>query len=387
MAKNNKSEAPSKSDPLQKNEEPDSPTLLGEIEQGPSKFEEFLENNQKKLLLFCLLVVIGVSGWIVIKGMRDAKERSAGEALVAARDMGDFRNVIEQFAGTPAAGTAQVELAKKQWDDGLREDAIKTLKDFIENNADHAAHPSARMALASFYFDDGEIEQGTAILEELADDKQAGHVAPLALIRLGDVKSAAGNVEAAREAYTRVSDSQSKSAPQVKLLATGRLNTLGVTLPISIPRPDPNKPAPRPIRAPLLPEDAPDNTALDVPAPILSLPKPTPGIPGIPIPIPGIPTPGIPGIPTPIPGIPTPGIPGVPTPVPDLPPSAIPGIPAPSPTPAPIPGIPESAPESTPTPAPESTPTPAPESVPKPAPESTPTPAPESVPTPAPESP
>lgn len=219
MAKNNTSEDPSKSDPLQKNEEPDSPTPLGEIEQGPSKFDEFLENNQKKLLLFCLLIVIGVSGWIVINGMREAKERNAGEALVAAKDMGDFRNVIEQFAGTAAAGTAQVELAQRQWEDGLREDAIKTLKDFIENNAAHAAHPSARMALASFYLEQGEMEQGTALLEELADDQQAGHVAPLALIRLGDVESAAGNVEAAREAYTRVSDPESKSAPQVKFLS------------------------------------------------------------------------------------------------------------------------------------------------------------------------
>ena len=34
-------------------------------------------------------MVIGVSAWIVVKGLRDAKNRSAGEALVTAKDIGD----------------------------------------------------------------------------------------------------------------------------------------------------------------------------------------------------------------------------------------------------------------------------------------------------------
>ncbi|NIP98969.1 MAG: hypothetical protein GWO24_38455, partial [Akkermansiaceae bacterium] len=91
---------------------PGSVTPLGEIEQGPSKLDSFLENNWKVLLLASLLVVFGAAGWVIVNGLRNAKETSAGEALVRAKDMGDFRDVIEGFTGTPSAGTAQLLLSK-----------------------------------------------------------------------------------------------------------------------------------------------------------------------------------------------------------------------------------------------------------------------------------
>ena len=301
MAEKNKSEPRRKSDAPANPEGPDSPNPLGEIEQGPSKFEQFLENNQKMLMIVCLLVVVGVSGWIIVKGMREAKETSAGEALVASQDMGDFRNVIEQFAGTVAAGTAQVQLARAQWEDGLYADSITTLRDFIDNNPDHAIEPTARMLLSSYLLEDGESEEALSLLKALADDGKAAHIAPMALIRIGDYESALGNENAARKAYERAADPEAKNSPLTSRLATSRLDMLGVQLPTTVERP---KPPPPKIFPPLLPTDAPDNTApAPVPIPPDSIPPSGPGPAPAPAPTPA-PEPSPAPAPEPAPGTP-----------------------------------------------------------------------------------
>ena len=264
MAEKKKSEKP-KSESLSNSEDPGAPTPLGEIEQGPSKFEEFLEKNQKMLLIASLAIVLGASGWIVFKGMRESKETSAGEAIVAAKDIGDFRNVSEKFPGTPAAGTAQVLLAREQWADGLQDDAIGTLREFITNDPKHAARASARLALAKYLRARDQAEEASTILKELATDENSKHVAHLALIRLGDLENTNGNVEAARDYYTQAQESEETSGMLTDRLITSRLDTVGVSLPVTVPTPEqPKKPAPR-IRPPLLPRDAPDNTAPDPP--------------------------------------------------------------------------------------------------------------------------
>jgi len=318
MAEKKKSEDKGTSDLPGQEEGSDEPALLGEIEQGPSKLEQFLDAHQKKLILLVLLVIVGVSAYIIVEGLKEKNAVNAGEALVSAKDPGDFRNLIEGFSQTPAAGTAQLQLARSLWEEGDSEDAKTTLRNFISNSPDHPAQPGARMVLASFLLEEGEDEKGLAILRELAADANAAsaYIAPLALIRISDYERKAGNLDAARKALEQANNPNDKNSFLSQRLAESRLETLGVALPTTVPQP---KPAPPKINVPLLAVDAPDslNTPND-PAPA---PEPAPA----------------------------------PTPEP---------APAPTPEPAPVP-----APEPAPAPAPEPAPVPAPEPAPAPAPE------------------
>ena len=48
-------------------EEPTHPAPIGEIEHGPSKFEQFLDQNQKKLIIGVLVIIAAVSTLIVMR--------------------------------------------------------------------------------------------------------------------------------------------------------------------------------------------------------------------------------------------------------------------------------------------------------------------------------
>ena len=273
MAEKQKPEHPETSTPAGTPEGSDHPAPLGEIEQGPSKVDKFLEAHLKKLLILLSLVVLGVGFYIVNKGLKEAKEVKAGEALVSAKNQGDFRNVVKEFPGTAAAGTAQLELARSLWAQGDNQDAKTTLGNFITETPDHPAIPVARMLLASYLQEEGEDELALEHLRAVAADSKAGYLAPLALIRISEFEQKSGNLEAARETLERANDPNDNNSFLSQNMVQNRLDTLGVELPTTVPKP---KPPPPKIDVPLLAADAPDslNTPND-PAPEPA-PAPTP---------------------------------------------------------------------------------------------------------------
>ncbi|MBL48208.1 MAG: hypothetical protein CMP28_04560, partial [Roseibacillus sp.] len=159
MAEKKKSEDTGNSEPSEQQEGTDNPALLGEIEQGPSKLEQFLEAHQKKLIALVLALIAAVSSYIIVSGVREGKEVKAGEELISAGDSDDYRNLIKDRPGTQAAGTAQIELARALWDEGQEDTSKETLRDFIAGNAEHPAQPNARMILASYLLEQGEEEE------------------------------------------------------------------------------------------------------------------------------------------------------------------------------------------------------------------------------------
>ena len=108
-----------------KSNNPAAPTPLGEIEHGPSKFDEFMEKNLKILILLALLVVVGVAAFVIMSQLGDAKDREAGNALLAAESPDDYRKVSKDFPKSGAAASAQLLLAGQLWDEGKESDAIE----------------------------------------------------------------------------------------------------------------------------------------------------------------------------------------------------------------------------------------------------------------------
>ena len=271
-------------------EEPSNPAPLGEIEHGPSKFEQFLDKNQKKLIIGILVLIAAVSAMIVIRGMQETEDHSAGEALSAASESGSesydlaaLRDVIDSFPTSPASGSAALLLANEQWKDNRRDESIETLRDFLTKEPNHAGVPSAQIALGLHLLEQDKAGEATTVLQELIDGPTGAHLAPFALITLGDLAKKSGDNDAAKARYQQARDNYPDNSPSMLQFANQRIALLGVDPPVKIDPPAVPEPTPTPTPSP---------TPVGPPGLFPELSNPAPGVPGIP-------APGVPGVPTP----------------------------------------------------------------------------------------
>ena len=232
-------------------EQPTAPTPLAEIEHGPSKFEQFLENNLKKLILGALILVLGVAAYIVVTGLKDTKDRSAGEALYSATEIADLRKVIDDFPATPASGSAAIFLASEQWKDGNQEDAINTLNTFLSEYPEHPARGNAQIALGFHLLEQNKEEEAKPHFEAVASETNAKHIAPFALLALGDLAKKAGDEEVARSYYDRALNDYPDNDTTTNNVVNERISLLGVVAPAKIA--PPVEPAPEEVVPPAIP--------------------------------------------------------------------------------------------------------------------------------------
>lgn len=228
----------------------DAPQLLGEISQGPSAFEQFLDRNQKNLVILTILMALGVAGFVIYQGFATARERSAGADLCAAKEAAELEKLIQKYPTSAASGTAHVQLAERQWTDGQRDKAIETLQKFGGEQPKHPARFAAKASLASKLRTQGKTAEATAIYQDLSDEPEAGYLQPYALIALGDIAKAADKIDEAEQHYQKAKTVLSPSA--FTTAADERIARLRVKLPTEI-APPPPAPAPATPGAPNAP--------------------------------------------------------------------------------------------------------------------------------------
>lgn len=230
----------------------ESPVPLAEISQGPNAFEAFLDRNQKNLIALAILLALGTAALVVYRGIETGRQTSAGEALNKAEDLATLQAVISEHAGTKAAKSAVVLLAERQWTDNKQDAAIETLRGFIAANQDHPAHPAAQASLGAKLMAQGKPGEATDIFQSLVSDPKARYIAPYALISLGDLAKAAGDLTKAEASYNRVKSEFSES-PFVET-ATRRISALKAKAPVEI------APPPAPVAPPAAPTPQPGVT-------------------------------------------------------------------------------------------------------------------------------
>lgn len=215
----------------------DPSTPLAEITHGPSKFEEFLENNQKLLLLITVLIALGTVVFVVMRGVEKGKQEAAGASMIDAMNAAELEKIIDEHAGTQASKSAQLLLADKQWSLGERDAAIATLREFLADQADHPAAPTAKASLASKLVVEGRSDEAAALLEDLIDDPETRHLGAYALISLGDIAATADQQDKAMRCYERVIADYSDS--DFVTTANSRIRDLGAVAPSVVDAPEP----------------------------------------------------------------------------------------------------------------------------------------------------
>jgi predicted negative regulator of RcsB-dependent stress response len=329
---------------------------------------------RKLIVRVTVIILIAAAIWGGMEFMRARKENQSKESLALAKDVAQLRQVIADWPGTSAAGSAHLVLADKLRTEGKYDEAVKALQDFSAQYPDHPLFSDATMSLGVTYELAGKQNEALEAYRKLVANRPKHSLAPLALIGQARILMAQNKREDAQKVVndleTRYKQSpfNSEEAALLDELKNPSGSVFGGT-----PRPADIVPPPPP--APPVPPVTPGATGLP---PGFKLP---PGVtlpPGVKIPgqptaptgaplSPGIPTPGIPAPGIPAPGIPAPGgaAPVVPNPTPGAaaPVAPTPGVP--SPAPAPAPAAPKPTAPSIPAPAPAPAPTPTGEQPPK----------------------
>lgn len=215
------------------------PVPIGEIVQGPSAFEQFLENNQKLIAGSAVAIALAIGGVMVYRTIQQDHAAEAGAALSAAKDIASLEKVKVDFADTPSSVTAAIGIADKLWSSGQQDEAIAALKEVIGKFPQHPASVVAQNTLGHRLMAQGKYADATAAFQTVVDRENERFLAPSAMIAMGDIAKKEGNLEKASELYKKVS-AEFKDSPFANM-AADRVKFLNFASPTEI---DPPPPAP-----------------------------------------------------------------------------------------------------------------------------------------------
>ncbi len=254
----------------------DTPTPIAEIDHGPSKFEVFLDENQKLIITAAIAIFLGVLGYVGYTGYSAMLAAQAGEAATIADDETQLQAVVLNHGNTASAGAAALLIADIKGNESA-EDAINALRDFISTYPDHPTFPTATTSLGLRLLNEGKLPEAEAQLTAVLEMENAEFIIPAAQIGLGGIAQQNGDKERAREFYTAVTnlisddssdiDSITKFAPY-KAKANNRLRFIDTAAPTEVEK----KIAPvaptvtPPVQAVPAPEVAPKITPSEAPA-------------------------------------------------------------------------------------------------------------------------
>jgi tetratricopeptide (TPR) repeat protein len=195
---------------------------------------ERLEENIKPIIIGAVVVVVvvvlatGVIAWRSARAKAAADLLARGQAaLVApivveesprpeapympsfASEDARYQEALERLdeaagAGGPAGRLAQYLRGVALLESGETEEAVTVLEEAAERlGDDRSVGGAVRAQLAHAYQAAGRLEESAQLWRELADE-DAGFPGDLALLELGRVHHASGDVSAAREAYNEL---------------------------------------------------------------------------------------------------------------------------------------------------------------------------------------
>ena len=226
----------------------DAPTPIAELEQGPSKFDIFMEKHQKKLIIASILIFLGVIGYVFYSGLEKMKNEEAGAALLVATTENDYKAIISKYSDRPAAGTAALLIAELRTNN---DDAIKALQHYLATYPDHPAVTKAEFELATRQLNAKHTKDATTTLEGLIAREDAEYLIPAAKIALGDIAAQNNEIEKAERLYLEalegldVSTIFARTAHfRLKLLKAKKPNIIEPKVPKLMPDNKPATPSP-----------------------------------------------------------------------------------------------------------------------------------------------
>jgi len=188
-----------------------SPSNAREPDSSDEEEEEFIDVGFDPLLfwdqysqiillgggiLVAALVVFGIYEYNQLKRIA-----AAGTALAQAANEDDYRQIIDKYPGTVAAGDASLLLAGKLRDARKYDDALQVLQTFLDKYPDHPLAAGGDLSFAETLDAQGKADEAVARYEEVAAKYPDSYGAPLALVAEANILKSEGKIDEARRIY------------------------------------------------------------------------------------------------------------------------------------------------------------------------------------------
>lgn len=210
---------------MAKNENTNADSLQN-VESALSKTEQFLERNQKILMIIIIGIVVVVGGyWAFMKFYKaPLEEEVKSQMFVAERYFekdsfnlalnGDanypgFLQIIEDYSSTKAGNLANYYAGICYMNLKDYDNAIEFLNDFSTD--DVLLAPIAKGAIGDAYMEKGEVEKAIQYYKEASTTKKNEFATPIFLKKLGQVYEQQGKYKEALAAYQEIYDDFSTS--------------------------------------------------------------------------------------------------------------------------------------------------------------------------------
>ena len=242
----------------------------------PQEFDllAFWIQHQRLIIRLVIVALLGVLGWGAFLFMEYRKRAGSEDALANAKTAADYRKVAADWPGTPAAGTASIELAEALRKEGKPAEAAQALREFLGKYPLHPFRVNAAHALAASLETAGKFDEALTAYQQFGTAHGRSAFAPLAFIGQARVLIALNRTDEAQ----RVLESVDQKFPGNPFLddaheLLGEIKNAAGRKTGGSPRPTP---APTPAPAPAL------NLQGGTPAP-LPPGAPAPAAPNIPL--------------------------------------------------------------------------------------------------------
>jgi tetratricopeptide (TPR) repeat protein len=251
----------------------------------------------RKLIMWLItLVSVGLIAWGGYELWQYRKRSGSSNAFGAANTTEDFRKVIAEWDGTPAAGSALLRIGEELRKEGKYDEAINTLNDFTKKYSNHSLSVGGILSLGFTQELAGKTDEALATYQRLQNNYAESAFAPIAALSQARIYKSQNKIEEARKALAAF-DQKYKSTPfaseaqrMIEDFDKAEGRAIGGT-----PRPTPPAP-PTPPAAPT-PTVPPGIQITPTPTAEVVPPSPAPSVPSPAAPVPTPVTPPTPGKP------------------------------------------------------------------------------------------
>jgi predicted negative regulator of RcsB-dependent stress response len=192
--------------------EPESPEEEEEIIAAGFDPLLFWDQYRSTILIVGALVLLGLAGFGFYEYNVTQKAAAASSALAEAASADDYRAVMTNYAGAPAAGNAAILLAGKLRDDKKYDEALDTLRTFLDKYPNHPLADAADLSIAETLEEQGKTDDALTQYQEVAAKYPDSFTAPIATIDQANILQGQGKINDARRLYQSFSTQFPNSA-------------------------------------------------------------------------------------------------------------------------------------------------------------------------------
>jgi TolA-binding protein len=161
----------------------------------------FWDQHWQIILVAGGVILLGLAAFGIYEYNQSRLVAAAGAALAEASSEDDYRQVMDKYGGTVAAGDASLFLGGQLRDDKKYDDATQVLQAFVDKYPKHPLAHAGELSIAETLEAQGKLDEAVSKYQEVAAKYPDTYSAPLAVLAQANILRYQGKIEDARRVY------------------------------------------------------------------------------------------------------------------------------------------------------------------------------------------